>query len=69
MENCGPRFTKSCECIRIERILKEDNKTRYFETILFHATLLLIHLYNIPRFLCFFFFVELSKLAAAKLTK
>lgn len=48
MENCGPRFTKSCECI--ERIIKEDNKTGYFESILFHAILLLIHLYNIALF-------------------
>ena len=50
MENCGPRLTKSCECI--ERIIKEDNKIGYFETILFNATLLLIHLYNIALFFC-----------------
>ena len=50
MENCGPRFTKSCECI--ERMIKEDNKTGYFESILLHATLLLIHLCNIALFFC-----------------
>lgn len=50
MENCGPRFTKWCQCT--ERIIKGDNKTGYFETNLFHATLLLIPLYTIALFFC-----------------